>query len=178
MATDAAVRTFLDRVEHPVRRHDADTLLEVMGRATGQPPRMWGSSIIGFGTYHYRYASGREGEAPAAAFSPRKAATTIYLADGIRAHPELLAKLGPHTTGVGCLYVKDLAQVDLAVLERLVETSYAALTAGTYGLRAHEGGTDPGHRVAPQASRIDATPGRDTRAVARRAPRPPSFGYG
>ena len=139
MATDATVRTFLDRVEHPVRRRDADTLLEVMGWATGRPPRMWGSSIIGFGTYHYRYASGREGDAPAAGFSPRKAATTIYLADGIGAHPELLERLGPHTTGVGCLYVNDLAQIDLAVLEQLVATSYAALTAGTYGLRAREG---------------------------------------
>lgn len=138
--TDDDVRAFLDRVEHPVRRRDAETLLEIMGRATGQRPHMWGSSIIGFGTYHYRYASGREGDAPAAAFSPRKAATTIYLADGIGAHPELLERLGPHTTGVGCLYVKDLALVDLAVLEQLVATSYATLTAGTYGQRAREVG--------------------------------------
>jgi hypothetical protein len=142
--TDDDVREFLDRVQHPVRRRDADTLLELMTRATGEPARMWGSSIIGFGTYHYKYASGREGDAPAAGFSPRKAATTIYLADGIRAHPELLERLGPHTTGVGCLYVKDLAQVDLAVLEELVTSSYSALTDGTYGLRAREGGATPG----------------------------------
>lgn len=138
--TDDDVREFLDRVQHPVRRRDADTLLELMTRATGQSARMWGSSIIGFGTYHYKYASGREGDAPAAGFSPRKAATTIYLADGIGAHPELLERLGPHTTGVGCLYVKDLAQVDLAVLEELVSSSYSALTDGTYGMRAREGG--------------------------------------
>jgi hypothetical protein len=142
--TDDDVREFLDRVQHPVRRRDADTLLELMTRATGQPARMWGSSIIGFGTYHYKYASGREGDAPAAGFSPRKAATTIYLADGIGAHRELLERLGPHTTGVGCLYVKDLAQVDLDVLERLVAASYANLTAGTFGQRAREGGSDAG----------------------------------
>jgi hypothetical protein len=139
---DDDVRGFLDRVQHPVRRRDADTLLELMGEATGQPARMWGSSIIGFGTYHYKYASGREGDSPAAGFSPRKAATTIYLADGVGAHPELLERLGPHSTGVGCLYVKDLAQVDLAVLEELVAASYSALTDGTYGLRAREGGTE------------------------------------
>jgi hypothetical protein len=138
--TDDDVREFLDRVQHPVRRRDADTLLELMTRATGEPARMWGSSIIGFGTYHYKYASGREGDAPAAGFSPRKAATTIYLADGIGPHPELLERLGPHTTGVGCLYVKDLAQVDLAVLEELVTSSYSALTDGMYGMRAREGG--------------------------------------
>jgi hypothetical protein len=141
--TDDDVRGFLDRVQHPVRRRDADMLLELMTRATGQPARMWGSSIVGFGTYHYKYASGREGDAPAAGFSPRKAATTIYLADGIGAHPELLERLGQHSTGVGCLYVKDLAQVDLAVLEELVTSSYSVLTDGTYGLRAREGGTTP-----------------------------------
>jgi len=139
---DGEVRAFLDRVEHPVRRRDADALLEIMGRATGQSARMWGSSIIGFGMYHYKYASGREGDAPAAGFSPRKAATTLYLADGIGAHPELLERLGPHTTGVGCLYVKDLGHVDLAVLEEIVARSYATVTAGTFGQRARDGGTD------------------------------------
>ena len=142
MVTDAAVREFLDGVDHPVRRRDADTMLELMTRATGRPAEMWGRSIVGFGSYHYEYESGREGDAPAAAFSPRKAATTVYLADGIGAHPELLERLGPHTTGVGCLYVKDLAQVDLPVLEELVAASYSALTDGTYGLRARERGAD------------------------------------
>jgi Domain of unknown function (DU1801) len=139
---DGEVRAFLDRVQHPTRRRDAETLLEIMGRATGQPARMWGNSIIGFGTYHYRYASGREGDAPAAGFSPRKAATTVYLADGIGAHPELLERLGPHTTGVGCLYMKDLGHVDLAVLEEIVAASYATVTAGTFGQRARDGGSD------------------------------------
>jgi hypothetical protein len=126
-------------VTHPVRRRDAETLLALMERATGESARMWGSSIVGFGEYHYKYASGREGDAAAAGFSPRKAASTVYLADGIGAHAELLAKLGPHTTGVGCLYLKDLEEIDLGVLERVVRDSYATVTAGVWGQRAREG---------------------------------------
>jgi hypothetical protein len=140
MVTDAAVREFLDRVEHPVRRRDADTMLELMTRATGRPAEMWGRSIVGFGSYHYRYESGREGDAPAAAFSPRKAATTVYLADGIGAHAALVERLGPHTTGVGCLYLKNLDDIDLATLEEIVATSYRTVTAGTFGQRARDGG--------------------------------------
>jgi len=94
-------------------------------------------TIVGFGTYHYEYDSGRSGDAPAASFSPRKAATTVYLPDGIDLHPEL-AELGPHTTGVGCLYLKDLSKVDLALLERVVDTSYRRVTAGTWGQRARQ----------------------------------------
>jgi hypothetical protein len=142
MATDASVREFLDGVAHVTRRRDADTLLALMERATGEPAHMWGSSIVGFGEYHYQYASGREGDAPAAAFSPRKAASTVYLADGIGAHEQALAGLGPHSTGVGCLYLKDLDDVDLSVLEAIVRDSYRAVTAGTYLQRARDGGTD------------------------------------
>jgi hypothetical protein len=142
MATDASVREFLDGVAHVTRRRDADTLLALMERATGEPAHMWGSSIVGFGEYHYQYASGREGDAPAAAFSPRKAASTVYLADGIGAHAHALAGLGPHTTGVGCLYLKDLDDVDLSVLEAIVGDSYRTVTAGTFGQRARDGGTD------------------------------------
>lgn len=140
MATDAAVREFLDRVEHPVRRRDADTMLGLMTRVTGQPAKMWGTSIVGFGSYHYRYASGREGDAPAAGFSPRKPATTIYLADGVGAHAALIERLGPHTTGVGCLYLKNLDDVDLAALEAIVAASYRTLTSGAFGQRARDGG--------------------------------------
>ncbi|GAA4372422.1 DUF1801 domain-containing protein [Agromyces bauzanensis] len=140
MATDAAVREFLDRVEHPVRRRDAETMLELMTRVTGQPAKMWGPSIVGFGSYHYRYASGREGDAPAAGFSPRKPATTIYLNDGIAAHAALIERLGPHTTGVGCLYLKSLDAIDLAALEEIVAASYRTLTSGTFGQRARDGG--------------------------------------
>ncbi|MCK0115618.1 hypothetical protein BCE75_11241 [Isoptericola sp. CG 20/1183] len=133
------VRELVDAVEHPVRRRDAETLLGLMSRATGEAPYREGS-IVGFGRYRYEYASGRSGDAAAAGFAPRKARTVIYLMDGIEAHSEELGRLGPHQHGVGCLYLKDLEQVDLAVLERIVATCYRTLTAGTYGLRAREGG--------------------------------------
>jgi len=141
--TDADPRAFVAAVARPARRRDAGTLLALMERATGQPPRMFGTSIVGFGEYRYAYASGRSGRAAAAGFSPRAAASVVYLADGVEAHADALARLGRHTTGVGCLYLKDLEQVDLGVLEEVVAASYAALTAGTYGLRAREGGQDP-----------------------------------
>ena len=133
------VRAYLDAVSSPRRRRDAETMVELMRRATGEAPVMWGS-IVGYGQYHYKYASGREGDAPAAAFSARKAATTIYVSDGVGAHSALLDRLGPHTTGVGCIYVKDLTAVDLEVLESIVARSHAALTTGTYTKRAREGG--------------------------------------
>jgi hypothetical protein len=137
--TDADPVGFIEAVSLPGRRRDALTLLELMRRATGVEPRMFGSAIVGFGEYHYEYASGTEGDAPAAGFSPRKAASVVYLNDGISAHEDLLARLGPHATGVGCLYLKDVAAVDLSVLEEIVRRSYATLTSGTYGKRAAEG---------------------------------------
>jgi hypothetical protein len=107
-----------------------------MRRITGESPRLWGS-IIHFGTYHYKYASGREGDTAPAAFSPRKASTSIYLLDGTGAHAEQLARLGKHTTGVACLYITDLEKVDLAVLEGIVAESYNKVTDGAYEARAH-----------------------------------------
>ena len=95
--------------------------------------------MVGFGSYHYRYDSGREGDAAAAGFAPRKTATTVYLMDGVAAHTSDLAQLGPHTSGVGCLYLKDVEQIDLSVLERIVRASYRTLTSGSYGLRARDG---------------------------------------
>lgn len=139
--TDVDPRAFVGAVEQPVRRRDAETLLELMQRATGERPRMFGTSIVGFGEYHYRYASGHEGDAAAAGFSPRKAATTVYLADGVEAHADALSRLGPHTTGVGCLYLKDLSLVNLDVLEDVVRASYSTLTSGAFGERAREGGS-------------------------------------
>ncbi len=136
---DSAENAFLDGIDHPTRRRDAETLLGMMSRVTGEKPQISGAAV-GFGTYHYKYASGREGDAPAAAFAARKPAMTIYLMDGVGAHADLLGRLGPHTTGVGCLYVKDLAALDLAVLETILARSYATLTAGTYGSRARDGG--------------------------------------
>jgi hypothetical protein len=137
-----AVRTYIDAVASPTRRRDAETLLDLMSRVTGERPLMWGASIIGFGIYHYKYASGREGDAPAAGFSPRKAASTIYLPDGVGAYPDQLARLGEHTTGVGCLYVKDLDTIDLGVLEEILDSSYRTATSGVYGQRARESGDD------------------------------------
>jgi hypothetical protein len=137
--SDRPVDEFLEGIDHPVRRRDAETLVDLMEQATGEKARLWGK-IVGFGTYDYRYESGREGTAPAAGFAPRKAATTVYLTDGVGAHDDLLADLGPHTTGVGCLYLKDLETIDLAVLRTIVSRSYASLTAGTYTQRARDGG--------------------------------------
>jgi hypothetical protein len=137
--TDDSVQKFLDGIDHSKRRRDAGTMLQMMGRVTGEKARMWGT-VIGFGQYHYKYKSGREGDSGAAGFSPRKTATTVYLPDGVGAHTELLDQLGPHTTGVGCVYIKDLEEVDLKVLEAIVARSYATVTAGTYTARAREGG--------------------------------------
>ncbi|MET0853578.1 MAG: DUF1801 domain-containing protein [Microterricola sp.] len=138
--SESAALEYVAAVTQSVRRRDAETLLEMFGRITGEPPVLWGPSIVGFGQYHYKYASGREGDAPAAGFSPRKAAMSIYLADGVGVHDAALARLGEFTSGVGCLYIKDLATVDLSVLESIVRASYATLTAADYGLRARENG--------------------------------------
>ncbi|WP_421734015.1 DUF1801 domain-containing protein [Cellulomonas sp.] len=134
--TDADVDAFLAAVENPVRRRDALRLVELMTRVTGEQPRMWGPSIVGFGAYHYEYASGRQGDTIAAGFSPRKAATTVYLADGVEAHAGLLAGLGPHTTGASCVYIKDLDAIDLGVLEEAVRRSYATVSAESFGTDA------------------------------------------
>ena len=114
-----AVRTYLDGVTSEKRRRDAAKLLELMARVTEEPPQLWGS-IIGFGQYHYKYQSGREGDVAAAGFAPRKAATTVYLVDGVGRYEQQLERLGPHTTGVGCLYIKDLDKIDLSLLQPIV----------------------------------------------------------
>jgi hypothetical protein len=138
--SNGSVEEFVAAITPHKRRRDAETLLGLMRKATGTEPRMWGS-IVGFGEYDYRYASGREGTAPAAGFSPRKPATTIYLADGVGSYSDVLGELGPHTTGVGCLYVKDLDAVDLDVLRDIVTRSYETVTEGIFTHRAREGGT-------------------------------------
>lgn len=126
VATDADPHAFLATVTPERRRRDADRVLDLMQRVTGEPPVMWGPSIVGFGSVRYTYASGRTGDWPPVAFSPRKTALTLYLMDGVEAHVDDLAALGPHTVGKGCLYVKDLDAVDAAVLERIVAASWAA----------------------------------------------------
>ena len=117
---DASVPDFLGAVADPRRRADAEAACALIADATGAAPRMWGSAIVGFGEYHYRYASGREGDWMVVGFSPRKQALTFYLTGGLAPNEDLLARLGPYTTGKGCLYVKRLADVDERVLRELV----------------------------------------------------------
>jgi hypothetical protein len=122
--TAADVDTFIDAVPDERRRSDARELCELMRSVTGEAPVMWGSSIVGFGSYHYRYESGRTGDAPLAAFSPRKANLVVYLVGGFEdRYPRLLEQLGPHKSGKACLYLKRLRDVDLDVLRQLVERS-------------------------------------------------------
>jgi len=127
--TSLSVAAFIDAITDPTRRADARVLVRVMQSAAGEKPRMWGPSIIGFGSYHYRYESGREGDMPLIAFSPRKTATVLYNLTGSDDCKALLAKLGKHTTGKGCLYIKKLADVDQEVLEAMVLKSVAATRA-------------------------------------------------
>ncbi len=123
--TEASVAAFLDGVESDLRRQDAETLLDLMGRVTGDPPIMWGPSIVGFGRYHYRYESGREGDFFLTGFSPRKSTLTVYIMPGFSAYDDLMGRLGKHKTGRSCLYINKLADVDLAVLEQLLAASVA-----------------------------------------------------
>ena len=129
--TKFSVAAFIDALTDPVRRSDAKALIKLMQSAAGEKPRMWGPSIIGFGSYHYKYASGREGDAPVIAFSPRTAATVLYGVTGFGEASALLAKLGKHSTGKGCLYIKKLADVDQHILETLIVKSLAAKRANT-----------------------------------------------
>jgi hypothetical protein len=122
---EASVEAFLDGVANERRRQDAEVVLELMRQVTGEEPAMWGSSIVGFGRYHYRYESGREGDWFLTGFSPRKQSLTLYIMSGFRGYEGLLGRLGKHKTGKGCLYVNKLADVDLDVLRQLVEQSVA-----------------------------------------------------
>ena len=124
---EADVDAFLDGVEHPQRRTDARQLLELMQAVTGEPPKMWGTSIVGFGRYHYRYASGREGDSLMVGFSPRKQNLVIYIMPGFSDFGEILGKLGKYRTGRSCLYVNKLDDVDLGLLEELVRESVAEM---------------------------------------------------
>jgi hypothetical protein len=127
--TKLSVAAFIEALTDQTSRADAKALVKLMQSATGEKPKMWGPSIIGFGSYHYTYESGREGDAPLIGFSPRKAATVLYGATGCGDSDALLAKLGKHSTGKGCLYIKKLADVDQRVLEDMVVKSVAAKRA-------------------------------------------------
>ena len=121
---DQDVEQFLNSVDDERKRKDSFTILELMKQVTGREPRMWGSSIVGFGSYHYTYESGREGDMPLAGFSPRKQNLTLYNMGGFERYDDLLKKLGKHTTGKGCLYIKRLDDVDLPTLKSLIEESF------------------------------------------------------
>jgi hypothetical protein len=121
--TAADVRKFLESIENPVRKQDCFRLAELMEEITGTAPRMWGSSIVGFGDYHYKYASGREGDWFLCGFSPRKQSLTIYVMGYLEFYGDLLVKLGKFKHGKGCLYINKLEDVDMRVLRRLIVTS-------------------------------------------------------
>ena len=123
-AGDGDVGAFVDGVADERRRDDARHLVALMGAVTGQPAVLWGRAIIGFGSRHYRYESGREGDVPAVSFSPRKAQTVLYLSGGLEAYQDLLDRLGPHTTSKGCLYLQRVGDADETVLRELVGRSF------------------------------------------------------
>jgi hypothetical protein len=119
----SSVKAFLDSVADERKRKDAKAVSALMANVTGEKPTMWGTSIVGFGTYHYKGASGREGDWMLAGFSPRKDSLTLYLMSGFQEHGELLAKLGKHKTSTGCLYLKSLDDVHMPTLKTLVRRS-------------------------------------------------------
>ena len=121
--SDASVEVFLDGIADEAKRRDSYAILAMMQEVTGVEAKMWGDSIVGFGSYHYKYASGREADWPLVGFSPRKQNLTLYIMSGFEQYDELLQRLGKHSTGKACLYVKRLADVDLAVLQELVNLS-------------------------------------------------------
>ncbi|ALM06846.1 hypothetical protein SB49_02780 [Sediminicola sp. YIK13] len=123
--TNASVTEFLNTVDNETRRKDCFVILEKMKEITGKPAVMWGNSIVGFGSYHYKYDSGREGDMLITGFSPRKQNLTLYILDGFDGHQELLKKLGPHKTGKSCLYIKKLSDIDMDILSELISTSFA-----------------------------------------------------
>jgi hypothetical protein len=127
--TDKNVVEFLNAVENETKREDSFTILELMQQVTGSEPIMWGDSIIGFGSYHYKYASGREADWFLTGFSPRVQNLTLYIMSGFDEYDDLLGKLGKHSTGKSCLYVKRLENIDLDVLKELVEKSVAHMKA-------------------------------------------------
>ena len=122
--TGASVGEFLASVENKRRREDGFTVLKIMQEITGLEPEMWGPSIIGFGSYHYKYESGREGDIFLTGFSPRKQSMSLYIMDGFDGCEDLLSKLGKHRKGASCLYINKLADVNMDVLSELVQQSF------------------------------------------------------
>jgi hypothetical protein len=126
------VEAFLDSVADERRREDCRAVMAMMREVTGEAPRLWGPGMIGFGSYHYRYESGREGDWFLTGVAPRKGALTVYIMAGFDRYDELMARLGPHATGRSCLYIKRLDAIDLDVLRELIDRSVRH-TAETWG---------------------------------------------
>lgn len=126
---DGDVNQFLDSVQDPVRREDAKKVCQLMSKITKEKPVMWGPSIVGFGTYEYKYATGREGTWMRIGFSPRKQNLTLYIMDGFSNYQKLLNKLGKHSTGKSCLYIKSLQDIDLKILSQMIEESFFKASA-------------------------------------------------
>jgi Domain of unknown function (DU1801) len=122
--TDASVAEFLAGVDNPVRREDAQAVCALMTEVTGEQPAMWGTSIVGFGSYEYKYGSGQRGVWPAVGLSPRKQSLTVYISEGLDGHADLLSRLGRHSTGKSCLYLTRLSDVDFDVLRELVRHGF------------------------------------------------------
>lgn len=122
--TRASVIKFLDSIPDETRRKDAHTLVDLMQKASGEPPIMWGSSIVGFGKYHYVYATGREGDSPLIGFSPRKQNLALYLYDDWQGEDGRLVSLGKHSVGKSCLYINKLSDVNMTALKKLINTSF------------------------------------------------------
>ena len=134
--TTSSPAAYIAALTDPTRRSDAKVLIQLMQRASGEKPVMWGPSIIGFGSCHYKYDSGREGDMPLIGLSPRKAASVLYGLLGPSDAGDLLAKLGKHSTGKGCLYIKKLADIDPRVLETLIRSAIAHHRAGARKAKA------------------------------------------
>ena len=127
--TDESVQRFLDSVENEKKRQDSYEILALMQEVTGEEAKMWGDSMIGFGSYHYKYKSGREGEWFLTGFSPRKQSLTLYIMSGFEEYESLLAKLGKYKTGKSCLYINKLTDVDQHILRELVKRSAEHMAA-------------------------------------------------
>ena len=121
--TDHSVIEFIEQVESEKKKEDAYRLLDIFTEASGYEPKMWGPSIIGFGSYHYKYATGHEGDAPLVGFSPRKAKTSLYFATGDNERDELLQHFGKHTAGKACVYINKVTDIDVEVLKKLIGQS-------------------------------------------------------
>jgi hypothetical protein len=126
--TNTSVTEFVNKVENEVRRNDSFKLIEIFKSITGLEPKMWGPTIIGFGNYHYKYESGHEGDAPLAAFSPRKDSLVLYFASEFENREVLLSQLGKHKSSVACVYVKKLSDIDIKILEIMIVNSMTYVT--------------------------------------------------